>query len=222
MKTYVATRAQQTQTLFQGDILDDEVFDAYRAVIRDGRVGAVYSDPPWNPGNGTYWRTHAGLEPRATYDAFCDAWVRIVALCQQWEATDVLVEQSANADHQNLLRAAIRRSPDWVLVEQQVYPVLYGSGSKLLPNALIHFGGSPLRVSPEGCSGEVMTFRVFSGLRLGPGEIVVDPCTGRGMTSRAAHIFGLDFIGSELNPARLDITLKWLKKQGYSIVESGP
>lgn len=222
MTIYRATRAGLTQTLIRGDLLDQETRDAYRVVL-PGQVRAVYSDPPWNPGNSTYWRTHAGLEPRSTYGAFLDAWVDVAAECQDRGAGDVLVEQSANVAHQDLLRAAVQRQPRWTLPERVVYPVRYGSGSRLLPNALIHFGSAGLLptpyLDPSGMHGEAMTFRVFAGLHLAPGSVVVDPCTGKGMTSRAAHIFGLHFVGSELNPARLDVTLKWLRGQGYAVVE---
>lgn len=222
MNIYRATLHGLTQTLIRGDLLDQETRDAYRRLL-PAQVRAVYSDPPWNPGNSTYWRTHAGLEPRSTYGAFLDAWVDVAAECIDRGARDVLVEQSANEAHQDLLRVAIRCESRWTLPEHAIYYVRYGSGAKLLPNALLHFGSAGLlttpHLDPSGTHGEAMTFRVFAGLHLAPGSVVVDPCTGKGMTSRAAHIFGLHFVGSELNPARLDVTLKWLRGQGYDVAE---
>ena len=219
---YRATRRGLTQTLIRGDLLDVETRNAYRRLL-PVEVRAVYSDPPWNPGNGTYWRTHAGLAPRETYDAFLDAWCTVAVECMDRGCMDVLVEQSANVTHQDMLRAAVRRQPRWTLRERTVYPVEYGSGSRLLPNALLHFtDDEPLTTDPADMHGESMTLRALSGLRLNPGEVIVDPCTGKGMTSRAAHAFGLHFVGSELNPTRLDITLGWLKRQGYVVQEIGP
>ena len=218
MTFYLARLGSLTQTLFQGDLLDAETRDTYR-VILPSKVRVVYSDPPWNPGNGTYWRTHAGLAPRATYDAFLDAWVDVVTECIDRGARDVLVEQSANVAHQDMLRAAIRRQPRWTLPERATYPVLYGSKAKPLPNALLHYGQADLTEDPSGLRWEPMTRRALSGLDLRPGEVIVDPCTGKGMTSRMAHALGLHFVGSELNPARLDVTLGWLRRKGYDIRE---
>lgn len=220
---YRATRGPLTQTLIRADLEDPSTLELYRRYLPE-MVHAVYSDPPWNPGNATYWRTHARDGRIASYDRFLDGWCAVAALCQERGARDVLVEQSANVAHQDLLRAAIRRCPGWVWSERAVYPVRYGTGAKLLPNALLHFGVSPLDTDPSGMHGEMMTLRAVYGLKLPPADVIVDPCAGKGMTSRTAHAFGLHFVGSELNPERLGITLKWLRGQGYDVaeVEAGP
>lgn len=222
---YRAIRHDLTQTLIRVDLEDPSTLDLYRRYLPE-QVHAVYSDPPWNPGNATYWRTHAKDGRIASYDRFLDGWCAVAALCQERGARNVLVEQSANVAHQDLLRAAIQRCPGWrLLFERRVYTVQYGSGARLLPNALLHFGVSALDTDPTGMHGEPMTLRAVRGLSYLPvGGVIVDPCTGKGMTSRTAHAFGLHFVGSELNPERLGVTLKWLRGQGYDVaeVEAGP
>lgn len=182
----------------------------------------VYSDPPWNPGNATYWRTHAGLRPCFSYPRFLDAWVAMVALCQERGATHVLTEQSATQGHCQMLHAAIARSTRWSLPFLEDWAVFYGSpGSTSVrrPNRLLHFGAVPLSTDPTGLAGEPMTIRACAGLGLPVGSWVIDPCMGKGMTSRMAHYFDWNCCGTELNPARLAKTLQWLERQAYTIEE---
>ena len=207
----------QSQRLLCGDLTDPATLRWYEATLPD-RVRLVYSDPPWNPGNATFWRTHAGLGPCASYDAFLRAWCGVVALCIARGCADVLVEQSANVRHADMLRAAIAATPGWTLPERAVYPVRYRGGAKMLPNALLHFGGTPLARDPSGLHGEAMTRIAFEGLAVRPGDAVVDPCMGKGTTSRVAHKLGADVVGSELNPRRLAITTGWLERRGYRAV----
>lgn len=218
MTIYRCTRDNLTQTLICSDLEDAATLDAYRQHLPE-QIHAVYSDPPWNPGNATYWRTHAKDGRVAFYGRFLDGWCSVAALCQERGARNVLVEQGANVAHQDLLRAAIRRCPGWVWPERAVYQVRYGTGARLLPNALLHFGADGLLTDPSGLHGEPMTLRAVYGLKLPPTGVIVDPCTGKGMTSRTAHAFGLHFVGSELNAERLSVTLKWLRGQGYTIAE---
>lgn len=216
--TVRCVRGDLTQIFRCGDLLDADAVPWYREHLPP-RVRLVYSDPPWNPGNGKFWRTKAGLDLRSTYDDFLAAWCAVVALCQRRGCTDVLVEQSINAAHANLLRAAIARTEGWTLPERGVWRVLYGTGAKLLPNALLHFGTGTLIADPTDLSGESMTLRAVTGLRpmVAPGDTIVDPCMGLGRTSRIAHYLGCSAVGSELDPKRLARTIGWLAGQGYAI-----
>lgn len=213
---YVCTLGDQRQILLCGDLQDPETLAWYRAHLPD-RVRLVYSDPPWNPGNATYWRTHAGRERCESYTAFLRAWCSVVVECMARGAEDVLVEQASNPKHHNMLLDVAGALPGWALPEVGRHAVLYGSGSRLLPNLLLHFGRRALAADPAGLHGEPMTRRVFDGLDLAPGAWVCDPCMGLGMTSRMAHHFGLNAIGSELNPKRLERTVGWLIRRGYTV-----
>lgn len=178
-------------------------------------VAAVYSDPPWSPGNEKWWRRRAGKEPPTSYTCLLDAWCRCVVASHPQH---VFVEQSVNPVHQRLLLAAIAYSSiahksEWTFPLFEKWTVQYGSPKR--PNALLHFGHDKLDTDPTGMSGEPMSRAVFAGLHLPPGSTVADPCTGLGMTSRLAHEFGLNFVGTELDPKRLDRTIGWLLKHGY-------
>lgn len=188
--------------------------DADFAAMLDGRQAVVYSDPPWSPGNEKWWRRHAGEKPPESYDRLLDAWCRCAVAARP---EHVVVEQSVKPEHKQMLLDAIARCRGWALPLAEEWVALYGSPKR--PNAVLHFGHEKLTTNPSGLSGEPMTRTVFCGLRqLGALScgMVADPCTGLGMTSRMAHEFGLAFVGTELNAARLDKTIGWLLSHGYA------
>lgn len=69
MKVYTASRKDKTQILACADIQDNDHREKLHELLPDA-VDLVYSDPPWNPGNATYWRTHAGEGSCESYSVF--------------------------------------------------------------------------------------------------------------------------------------------------------
>jgi len=218
VKVYTCTLGPLTQRLAVLDL--DSANGLARAIdLLPEAVRLVYSDPPWNPGNATYWRTYAKTgNACASYQAFLDRLVSIYVECQRRGALDVLVEQSIKPEHRGMLVAATYRNPGWALPYQGHYEVLYSSPPR--PNALLHWGVSKLTVDPSGLRGEPMTRAAITGVLPSEGTWLVDPCMGLGMTSRMAHQFKANCFGTELNPARLAKTLAWLTKRGYVITEA--
>jgi len=211
-------RGPRYQVLACRDIQAPETLRELQNDLLPGHIDLVYSDPPWNPGNATYWRTHAGLEPCPDYAAFVERWATVGAECIQRGARHVLVEQSSNEAHAAILMRAIEARPGWTLPLLERWTVYYGSpGSKSVsrPNTLLHFGERRLSTDPSGMHGEPMTIRACAGLGLAPGATVVDMCIGKGMTSRMAHYFEWDCVGTEINPKRLAKAADWLRRQGY-------
>lgn len=204
-------RGDQEQRLAVADLTTTDGLATFVALLDGLTVSIVYSDPPWNPGNEKYWRRYAGAEPPRGYDRLLDAWCRCVVACAP---EHVLVEQSVNAAHKQLLLDAIARCEGWVLPFLEEWTVMYGSPRR--PNALLHFGREKLTTNPTGMHGIGMTRVVFHGLTLRPGTAVADPCMGLGTTSRVAHEFGMSCIGTELNEARLGKTVERLRKLGYA------
>lgn len=203
------------QEVAQRDLLIDggEWFREH-LIRRGGRI-LVYSDPPWNPGNEKYWRRHAGAQAPTDYRNLLNAWCRAVSAPG---VEHIFCEQSFNAKHRGMFTDAVSACPTWDLPLLEEWTVYYGSpgsASCRRPNVLLHFGRSALKTDPTGMHGEAMTRKVFDGLDLDREILVVDPCTGKGMTSRMAHRSGLDFFGTELNAWRLEQTCRWLRKQGY-------
>jgi hypothetical protein len=194
------------QRLAIGDLCNGGVAVLSRMIDRP--VGVVYSDPPWSPGNETYWRTYAGAG-LGDYQRFLNAWVDAVLACPGLR--HVFCEQSENDGHRQLFLDVVRQREFLPLIEE--WTVVYSAQRR--PNRLLHFGEDPLTTDPSGMSGDPMTAKVFEGIRDLAGATVLDPCTGRGTTSRIAHRFGLNFIGLELSEKRLNQTVQWLLKQGY-------
>jgi len=192
-----------------------------RLLDEAGGCDLVYSDPPWNPGNEKYWRNHAGAAEGAGYVAFLEAWCRLVGICIGRGARHVFCEQSENDSHRGML-LAVAEGSGWGLPLLEQWTVYYGSpgsASVRRPNRLLHFGRERIATDPSGMAGEPMTIRACAGLSLPPGSTVVDVCMGKGMTSRMAHYFGWNCVGTELNPKRLAVTVAWLERQGYRPVQ---
>lgn len=185
--------------------------------LTGGVIDIVYSDPPWNPGNEKYWRTHAGATPvdEGGYDVLLDSWCACIA---GTSPAHVFCEQSFNDKHRALFTAAVERCDGWDLPLLEEWTVYYGSpGSRgcSRPNKLLHFGHVPITTDPSGLRGQKMTRVVCDGLDLPAGGTIADPCMGKGMTSREAHGHGWHCVGTELNPKRLEKTIAWLLKKGY-------
>jgi hypothetical protein len=202
--------------LLCADLHHPATLDAIQPIVSRGQPRIVYSDPPWNPGNEKYWRTHAGANPGPGYDRFLAAWCDVVTRCIDAGTTDVFCEQSSNQHHRQLLLRAVDAA-GWPISLRGQWTVCYGHPKR--PNTLLHFGRQPLATNPSGLSGEAMTACALSGVAAPAGSLIVDPCMGKGMTSRMAVRFGWNFVGVELNQRRMDIAVAWLARHGYAIQE---
>lgn len=178
------------------------------SMVQKGRPVVVYGDPPWSPGNEKWWRRHAELAPPMHYSDLLGGWCGAVAALRP---VHVFCEQSVNAGHRKLFLDAFDQS-GCGLGSAVEYVTTYGSPKR--ENILVHYGPE-ISTDPTGMSGVPMTRAVFAGIEWPAGSVVVDPCIGKGMVSRLAHEFGLDCVGTELNPKRLNKTISWLLKKGY-------
>lgn len=196
------------QRLAVADLTNGGV-DTFAGILQGGRADVVYSDPPWSPGNEKWWRRHGGHKPPRDYGELLRGWCACVVTSNP---THVFVEQSAIERHRGLLLDAIAHCPNWHWPLRETWTVLYGS--PLRPNVLLHFGPTPCATDPSGMHGDAMTRRALGGVPIN--GTIADPCTGLGMTSRMAHEYHVDFVGTELTPARLARTVEWLRKRGYA------
>lgn len=187
-----------------GDLLVKGFFRS--ALAKFGQpVHVVYSDPPWSAGNLGFWRTHAGL-PKKQHDwrQFIAAWADAVSACAPGS---VYCEQS-KADPDTVTEAMKAIS----LPHSGTWEVLYSS--QKLVNIILRFSRHRWKGDPSGLAGEPVAAHVFDNEPLcKAGNGVADPCTGKGMTLRQAHRCGMAFLGTELNPKRLQITLDWICKK---------
>lgn len=187
--------------------LADGGSETFKRLLHGKRVGVVYSDPPWSPGNEKWWRRYGGHNPPEDYTNLLRGWCACVVAANP---EHVFVEQSIIDAHCKLLLDVIGSFPGWPWELMGRWVVQYGN--PLRPNVLLHFGPTRCTTDPGGMHGDAMTRHALKGVPVT--GAIADPCTGLGMSSRMAHEFGVDFIGTELTPKRLDKTVQWLLKKG--------
>lgn len=180
---------------------------AVPALMGEDLADVVYSDPPWGPGNQQYWHTHnkRGSVPQTDWPGFLRAFCCACAAFARAEAP-VFVEMGERWA-EDLARAMAQEG----LLLQREWSITYGSPPR--PNRLLLFGlhDHPIDLGSDR-HGPPVTARILEAI-VRPGMLVLDPCTGKGMTARNAHRLGGHFRGCELNPRRLAITEAWLCRQ---------
>ena len=190
--------------LLCGDITQGAVEE----VMGGERADVVYVDPPWGAGNQQYWHTirERGSAPRTSWPEFLRHLCESIRDARSPEAP-VFVEMGmrwADALDQAMVTAGLAPQRRWV--------VTYGPKKKPLPVTLNLYGPRDIEVVlPEPAHGEPVTREVLRAV-VRPGNIVLDPCTGHGMTARWTHKLGGRFRGSEMTAARLERTAGWLRK----------
>lgn len=187
--------------LLHGDL----VAGAVGALMGQERADAIYSDPPWGPGNQRYWHTHNGSVPQTDWPAFLAAFCGACATYRKPDAP-VFVEMGLRWVEE--LDAAMERVG---LPRQRRWDTSYGRPAH--PNALLLYGPRDMPIDlGDSTHGEPVTRTILAEV-VRPGSIVLDPCCGKGMTARHTHLCGGSFRGSELNAKRMEVTASWLRKR---------
>ena len=189
--------------LFCGDVTAGAVAE----LMGDERADIVYSDPPWGPPALQMFATlnSPGSSPRLQWSAFLDSFCEAVATFRKPSAP-VFLEMGLRwvSDLRDAMRGA-------GLDLKRTWEVTYGPKSAPRPCALMLFGPRDVAVAmPRPPHGEPVTAAAISAV-IQPGAIVLDPCTGLGMTARITSKLGGRFRGTELNPDRLARTVAWLR-----------
>ncbi len=189
-------------SLLCGDITAGAVDD----LMGDERAGVIYSDPPWGPGNQQYWHTmrERGARPRTSWPDFLAAFCGV---CARFRAPGAPVFVEMGLRWVDDLHLAMRQVG---LEPRRRWEITYGPKKKPLPNMLSLFGEQDVEVDLSNRHGEPATRAILSAV-VKPGMIVLDPCTGLGMTARITHELGGLFRGTEMNATRLARTESWLR-----------
>lgn len=194
------------------DLMSTLSFDSlvHSAVLTLAGLPAVlYSDPPWGQSLVNSFRTKAGLQ-HATY-RWEELYSRIAKLGHA-ERLPVWVEGS-KADHRDGRKipatiAAYLGAPR-PLVTAYVELVYYGKN----PMGLYYAGVAqpPLNIeSMRGVDDDHTPGMVMKAY--GSAGLVIDPCAGRGQTSREAERTGWTSVNNELNPMRVSAALVRMQK----------
>lgn len=194
--------------LLAGDLTVGAVAD----LMGEERAGVIYTDPPWGPGLLQSFATLAapGSRPRLPWPDFL---TELAAGCAAFRAplAPVFVEMGCRWVED--IDIAMARAG---LPLRQRWPVTYGSKKSPAASTVALYGPRGVDVAvtlPDPPHGEPVT-RALLGAVVRPGTVVLDPCTGLGMTARVTHALGGAFRGVELNPARLEKTAAWLRRRG--------
>lgn len=185
--------------LIQADITQPGALDP----LGIAQVDAVYSDPPWGPGNLMYWRTKNGETERPSWPVFLAA---LASHCARLCPTGPVWLEAGLRWEQDVVQALETVG----LCYRQRFECRYKAGNKWLPNVLLLFGGPGPVEDTRGENERNGLGLVKWALSRHPGSSVLDPCTGLGTTVRAALLLGRTFYGSELNPTRLERSQKLL------------
>lgn len=177
-------------------------------LLGDEKVDVIYSDPPWGPGNQQYWHTmrERGSVPATSWSDFLTVFCEVCAMAIK-PRSPVMIEMGIRWVDE--LDGAMARVG---LNVRNRWTIFYGPKSKPLPNTLSLYGDRSIDIAmPSPPHGEVVTRAALAAI-VKSGDIVLDLCTGLGMTARATHRLGGVFYGTEMNTVRLARTAAWLKK----------
>jgi hypothetical protein len=180
-----------------------------------GRFGqaphVVYCDPPWNNGNAAAFRTKAGLPRKVDFTAFLDALLGVVRgtlrdvfLEMGFANAGLLVERAERCDGK-----LVRR---WPITYYRRHPCM------LLQLRWNDVGGDPpdlAGMDDDETPGATLTACTQ------PGDVIFDPCMGRGLTAATAVATECIFLGMELSPWRMSCTLARLAALGCRIEREG-
>lgn len=215
IRKFIHTQTNQVQLLAVEDICNQK--GLAQEMITDKNIAIVYSEPPWGTITEKNWRKLAKVEQNnGGYAKLITQWCDLI--CQAKGVRHIFCQQSQNEKYRSVFNEAIKNCDGWNFPLIQSWQVYYGTPGRIscaTPSILLHFGKNNISSNPQGLTGMIMVMTVFRGLSFQPYEWVFDPCIGIGLTSRVAHIFRLNCIGSELNAERLNHTIKWLLKEGY-------
>lgn len=166
----------------------------------------AYTDPPWNAGNARAFRTKAAVDgPQGRPVDFVALLDRVLQAarssgelwCEMGAGTVDVLRQRAQAAGAEVLGG---------------WPITY---YRRQPCRLLRISWPPhpppLSASPAGLD-DAHTPAWVIHRRTKPGQLVLDPCCGRGLTGVAAARLGRRFLGIELAPRRAAVTLDRLAR----------
>jgi hypothetical protein len=180
---------------------------AHRAA-GEPRISLLYADPPWGAGNAKTFRTKAGLnDGPVDFPALVQAIAVIADLAAEW-----VIEMGGRQAAQT---SAILED----VTGRSIHAYRGGWGRKAVPGAvqrgeaeyskMQYLTTSTRAECLDGVCDDYTPPLAIEALTQ-PGQWVTDCCTGRGLTPRSALKLGRRFVGSELNPRRMAITLQKL------------
>lgn len=199
----------ETYTIGRHRLMVGDVTNGALATLMAGeKADLVYGDPPWGQALLTSFATMAKTTPRYPWRGFLDVLAAAIAGVRKPEAP-VFLEMGCRWERDLVNAMALVQLP-----LRRRWDVFYGSRKKPSPSLLLLFGPTDVEVTmPDPPLGEPVTRAALAAV-VREGTVVLDPCTGLGMTARITHSLGGNFRGLELNPERLEKATTWLRLHG--------
>lgn len=184
----------------------------FNTLLEGRKVNILYSDPPWGDGNLKFWATmnkkQTGNEVKPIkYDELINIYCDII---KNHVNGYCFIETGLRWKDQTIEKL----KP--YLYNIETHELLYKSGNRYLPNIMITGTTSPELPKFSGDIKNKSGYEILKrciGNVAKPGQIILDPCCGKGYCAKAAMEFDLIFIGNELNSKRLEETKQKLVKQ---------
>ncbi len=176
------------------------------STVLDRRVHVVYNAPP-NPDTINWWRGYK--EVSYTYQDFLDA---LFDLYDQADAEEYYIEtgkvHDAVVGHLNQRGFIIQERP--ILYSAPLRGKGPGMAKKRIPYTLVVASKRPVPL-PVGVYSHEVLADVLSRRR--PGEVVFDPCIGKGLALRGAIAQGMICVGIESSPERLQCSIEYATRE---------
>ena len=174
----------------------------------------LYADPPWDDAHmasfATMARKQTGVAVQPIrWETFITGMCSVLAgHVKGW----VFVEMGRQ--HAERTASYLRL----VCEDVTIHPTTYRSGGQERPTTLISGHRRPghaatWRVPADGGTGGLRQVLAVLSSGAKPGDVVLDPCCGTGLTAKACLRLGLTFYGNELNAMRA--------RKTASLLESG-
>lgn len=163
-----------------------------------GPPDLTYVDLPYNEAVAKSYRTKAGLDNELDYSNFLKSAAWTLSMTEGEVFVEVGVENAERV--RDVLQNTGAEVP-------YIYNVTY-YGTE--PAALVHgsYTGRPDPLPDLQGADDEDTPSIAIEARTDPGDIVFDPCMGRGLTAVSAHELGRQSLGLELHPRRLAVTIE--------------
>lgn len=186
---------------------DLEATSTWSSIVKQRQPKMAYTDPPWNSGNAKSFRTKAGVDGPNGRDV--DINHLLTAILTPLKDLRILAYVETGLRNEKGLSTLVSAlggecSGVWRITYYRRRPcLLFAADFRIAPNE-----DHPDLTGMDDEQTPLTVFRhhLETGT-LQPGDLIVDPCAGRGLTAISAHSAGLRALTNELHPNRVSSAL---------------
>ena len=191
---------------------DLEATSTWATIVAQRQPKMAYTDPPWNSGNAKSFRTKAGVDGPTGRDV--DIQQLLTAILTPLRDLKILAYVETGLRDEKGLSTLVTTLGG---VTSGVWQITY-YGRRPCVVIAADFRDTPNEDHPnlKGMDDEDTPLAVFQHHlatgTLQPGDLIVDPCAGRGLTAYSAQRAGLLALTNELHPNRVSSALAKVAK----------